>query len=131
MCFGLLDGAPGLHPVRIGAVAAVRPGQISLEGFDGSDHAAMIGVEVVSIQHVVLAGVLVLDRQVEPAQALAKLIGNCHSEVLATIGIASPFDVDLSQVLFILPVLGVYGIGDPSTVSSGAAAEDAVTRLNL
>jgi hypothetical protein len=70
----------------------------------------VIGVEIIAVQHVVLAGVLVLDREVETAEPSAELIGNCRPEVLAAVGIASPLYVDLGQVFLVLPVLGVYGI---------------------
>jgi hypothetical protein len=70
----------------------------------------MIGVEIIAVQHVVLPGVLVLDSQVETAEAPSELIGNGRSEVFATVSITAPFYVDLGQVFLILPVLGVDGI---------------------
>ena len=84
---------------RVGGVAEPRLGRAPGEGPDGGDHPAVVLQVVVGVEDVVLAVVLVLDRDLDGGEAPAHRLGRGLAVAVAAVGEARPRQVHLGEVV--------------------------------
>ena len=123
-----LQGADFRH-VRLAVVAMVAGGLVTAQGFHGGQHAALELVVVVGVEQIVLAIVLVLQHRLHLAQTLGKLLAGCGAFIGATVGVATPVQVDLGQVLAALPQAPVNRALHACAIGARLGAKDAPAGL--
>src|SRR5213078_1869500 len=105
--------------VRDGRVADVGGGVAPGQRPDGGDHAAVVLEVVVGVGDVVLAGVDVLGRDLDPPVVGAHVLGGRRARQPPAVGEAAPGGVDLGQVGVVAPAPRLDDLQDPGAVGPG------------
>ena len=126
---GLLRGGACGDPGRIGGVTHERHRCLTAHRRRSDDEPAVVVVEVGAAEHVVLAGVLVLDGDVHPRQRSGESLGLHVPEHPLAVGVGGGRDVGPTQIGLVLPRLGLDEFLHTGAVSAGWATEDPQCRL--
>ncbi len=121
---GLLGQAPHPGPGGVGGVAEPGLGLHAGDGPDRRDHPAVVLQVVIGIEDVVLAVVLVLDRDLDRGEPAAHRLGSGQAHPGAPVGPAAPRLVDGGEIGVGTPVPGLEEREDARAVRSGLRAED-------
>ena len=113
---------------RVGAIAEKLARVPAGQGPHGGDHAPVILHVIITVEYVVLPGVLVLGGHDDLAEPLPELGPGTHSEVSLGVSVAAPSGVDLRQVLHRFPIALVQRRQDTGPVGARFAAEYPIQR---
>ena len=110
-------------------VAVITGRRCTTEAFHGGQHATLELVIVVRVEQIVLAVVLVLQHRLHLAQALGELLAGSGAFVGTAVGVATPVQIHLGQILAALPQATVNGTLHARAIRAGLGTEDAPTGL--
>ena len=108
---------------RVGAVAKKLSRVAAGQGPHGGNHAAVVLHVVITVEYVVLPGVLVLSGHHDLAEPLPELRPGANPEVSLGVGVAAPSGVNLGQVLHRFPVPFVQSRQNTGPISARFATE--------
>ena len=115
---------PGADGLLAAGVADVGLGVVSGEGADRGDHAAVVLEVVVGVGDVVLRGVHVLRRDLDPPVGGAHVLGGLDSLYAAPVGVPAPGGVDLREIGVVSPGTGLDELQQTGAVGPGLGTED-------
>src|SRR5208337_4394154 len=116
---------------RVVSVAEIMLRLAARQGADGGDHATVELQVIVAVEDVMLAVVLVVQRDLHTDEPPSKQVAGVDALLVDRVRIAAPVNVCFRQVGGAIPVLLVDQRQDPRTVALRLGTEDAVRSLPL